>query len=395
MKRTVGVFFGSSSPEHDVSIITAQLVLSGLRRLGYPVVPVYLTKRGEWLIADELGSLKTFTDRPGADFSGTGWGRYLLDLERSRGKMVFKKKGLIGRTLTVHVAFPAFHGSYGEDGTMQGVFEAFRLPYVGCDVPSSAVAMDKALTKQVCQSAGLPVVDFLYCSRDEWAANRAEILGNIRARFPNGCVVKPVHLGSSIGITKVGDVSGQLLENAMDVAVHYDAKVLVEAVISPLMDVTCCVIGHRRLTASELQESVFSAEVLDFEEKYLKEGGTQLGASASGVVIPARLDPHVTTAVRETAEKVYRTLGCSGIARVDFLYDRGTTVFYVNEVNPLPGTLYEHLWKKSGVELPELLERLLRCADERHAERQELTYTFDSVILTQLKGSKLSGKKLS
>jgi D-alanine-D-alanine ligase len=347
------------------------------------------------MIGEELGSLKAFVDttKP-AEQQFASLAEYNLDLEASRGKFVFKKKGLLGKELTVELAFPTFHGSYGEDGTFQGLCEMLGVPYVGSGVAASAIAMDKALTKQICKAEGVPITEFVYFTSAEWRANKASVLATIRKQFTGGVVVKPVHLGSSIGITKVKDLSGSELEDAVELAATYDTKVLVEETVSPLMDVTCCIIGNSQLTASELQESVFSAAVLDFEEKYLKDGGTQTGGSSS-VVIPARLPDHVTMGIKEMAKRVYRALGCTGISRVDFLYNTETMMFYANEVNPLPGTLYEHLWKKSGVETQDLVERLLGFAREEAALKAKVSYTFDSPILTALSGSKLTGSKLS
>ncbi len=389
MKQTIGIFFGSRSAEHDVSIITAQFVASVLRKLGYPMVPVYVGKRGEWYVAEELGLLKTFA--AGTEMQ-PAWGRYYLDLERSRGKMVFKQSGWFGKTLTVDLVFPTFHGTFGEDGTFQGLCEILNVPYVGCGVAASAIAMDKQLTKAVVAQAGLPVATEVSVTKGEWGASRAQVLQHIRERVPFPAFVKPVHLGSSIGISKVATPEGEDLGQQLDVAFHYDSKVIVEQGVQNLMDVTCCVLGNDQPKASELQESVFGADLLDFDAKYLDDGGTQTGQLSKNVVIPARLPEHVTMAIKEAAKKVYRALGCSGIARVDFLYDQKSMMFYVSEVNPLPGTLYNHLWNRSGVSNEQLVEQLITLANERHTAEQELTRTFNSAILTSLKGGKLGPK---
>ncbi len=202
LNKTIGVFFGSGSPEHDVSIITAQLVIGMLKKIGYPVVAVYISKSGKWLLGEELGSLKLFT-APNARIDETKkYFEYVLDMEESVGKMVFRKKGFFGSSVTIDLAFPAFHGSFGEDGTMQGVFEMFGLPYVGCNVPASAIAMDKALTKIVMQAAGVPVTKFLWFERSEWEADKAAIISRVQNELSWPVFVKPVHLGSSIGIGK-------------------------------------------------------------------------------------------------------------------------------------------------------------------------------------------------
>lgn len=391
-KKTIGVFFGSASPEHDVSIITAQLIISGLKGLEYKAVPIYITKKGQWLLSEALGSLKFFTDPSRKAEEEKSFTRYYLDLEESRGKMVFKKKGLGGKTVVVDMAFPALHGSFGEDGTIQGMFEMLGVPYVGCNVSASAVAMDKALTKQVMQAEGIPTAKFVVFTKADWQADNEAVLKKIQDTLVWPVFVKPVHLGSSIGIGKAKDA--KTLAEKIEVALFYDHKVLVEEAVKEVMDVTCCLIGNENVRASLLQESVYSADLFDFEEKYLKDGGAQTGKAENSLVIPARLDETTTEQIRETAKKVYRALGCAGIARVDFLYDKQSKKFYANEVNPLPGTLYHHLWKASGLELSELLAELIRLAEENHRRRSEVNYTFESSLLKSLNSSKLNSAKL-
>ena len=369
--KNIGVFFGSGSTEHDISIITAQLIIAGLKGLGYQVTPVYITKTGKWMLGEDLGNLKLFTDPTLTPALSQGErGEWFLDMEQSNGKMVFKKKGLMGKSITIDLAFPALHGTYGEDGTIQGMFEMLGVPYVGCDVPASAVAMDKALTKIVMKDAGIPTTKFIYFYNADWEAGRTGIIEKIKSMsWP--VFIKPVHLGSSIGIGKVkaGDIKD--LENKIEVALHYDEKVLVEEGVENLMDVTCCVIGNNELRASFLQESVFKDDLFNFDDKYISDGGSQTGKAVNNLIIPARLDETTTLAIKNTAKQVYKALGCSGIARVDFLYNRQTKEFFANEVNPLPGTLYHHLWKASGLELDQLLQELIKFAEEKYKQKRE------------------------
>ncbi len=392
--QTIGVFFGSRSTEHDISVITAQLIISGLKGLGYPVVPIYISKKGEWFIGEELGVLKNFTDPESKVLENNRFKQYYLDLEKSFGKLVLKGKGVLAKELVIDIAFPALHGSFGEDGTIQGLFEMLNVPFVGCGVDASAIAMDKALTKMICQQEGIPTTKFIHFYKRDWELDKAKITEQIKSELKWPVFVKPVHMGSSIGIAKVKEKEGKDLEHKIEVALHYDDKVLVEEAVTPMMDVTCCLIGNEEPVASELQESVFSSDLFDFEEKYLKDGGAQLGSAESGLVIPARLDEKTTNGIKDTAKRVYRALGCTGIARVDFLYNTETHQFFANEVNPLPGTVYHHLWKASGLELDKLLKELLHFAEERHAHKQKISYVFESSVLKQLHGKKLGGKKL-
>jgi D-alanine-D-alanine ligase len=387
--QTIGVFFGSRSPEHDISIITGQLIISGLLGLGLKVVPVYLSRQGAWLIGDELGKMSNFTNPRIQIEQELKYQRYYLDLENSRGKIVFKQKGIGGKTITIDTAFPALHGSFGEDGTIQGLFEMLDVPYVGCDTASSAVAMDKALTKQICLQSNLPTTKFIVFTKTDWQKEKESILNRIKAELAWPVFVKPVHLGSSIGIAKVGDQKIDELVNKIEVAFYYDNKVLVEEGVNNLMDVTCCLIGNDTPQASLLQESIFTADLFNFEEKYLKEGGAQLGKSQNGLVIPARIDAQKTLAIQQVAQATFQALGCSGIARVDFLLNQKTGQFYVNEINPLPGTLYHHLWEKSGLLLSELLQKLLELAQEKYTQKKNLNYAFQSSVLNNLGSKKL------
>jgi D-alanine-D-alanine ligase len=396
-KKNIGVFFGSGSTEHDISIITAQLIIAGLKGLEYPVTPVYITKQGKWMLGEELGNMKLFTD---PSFAKATEGKpkyvqYYLDLEESVGEMVFKRKGFAGKSITIDIAFPALHGAFGEDGTIQGMFEMLGVSYVGCGVPASAIAMDKALTKIIMKDAGVPTTKFVFFYKQDWEKtdNRELITENIKNNLKWPVFVKPVHLGSSIGIGKVkaGDIKD--LEQKIEVALHYDEKVLVEESVENLMDVTCCIIGNNQPRPSLLQESVFNSELFDFENKYISGGGSQTGKAQGNIIIPARLDEATTKAIQDCAIKVYKALGCFGIARVDFLYNKQTKEFFANEVNPLPGTLYHHLWKASGLELGQLLEQLIKFAEEKSEQKRQITFTFESSVLKQLNSLKLKPTK--
>lgn len=386
----IGVFFGGKSPEHDVSIITGQLIISELKKSEHNVVPIYLGKNGEWYVSEELGTLKFFQD-PEKDKKLLEFSKVSLDLEKSQGKMVFQKKGFLGRAIEIDLAFPAFHGSNGEDGTIQGLFELFNIPYVGCDVPSSAIAYDKILTKTYYKSMGITTANFIFFSKNDWEKDRAGAIAKIKTTLLYPLFVKPPKLGSSIGISKAKD--DKELEFAIEVAFLYGEKVLVEEGVENLMDITCCIIGNEKLEASLIQESVFESELFDFKEKYLVDGGAQLGNATDSLIIPARLGDETTKNVQDLAKKIYLGVGASGIARVDFLYDKVAQKVYANEINPMPGTVYHHLWKASGLELNELLKKLIDFAKERHKEKNKFKYTFDSDMLSFANSVKLKLKK--
>jgi len=390
--KNIGVFFGSGSVEHDISIITAQLIIAGLKGLGYKVTPIYITKQGKWMLGEDLGNLKLFSDPNKKVEEQSEYQEYFLDMQESVGKLVFKKKGLLGKSIAIDLAFPALHGTFGEDGTIQGLFEMFGIPYVGCGVPASALSMDKALTKIMMRDAGIPTTKFIYFYKETWEKSKSEISKTVNQKLKYPVFVKPVHLGSSIGIGKAKDEKE--LEQKIEVALYYDNKVIVEEGVENLMDITCCVIGNDQLKASVLQESVYSKDMFDFADKYLTDGGAQTGKATNNLVIPARLDAEMTKKIQDTAIAVFKALECSGIARVDFLVNTATKQFFANEVNPLPGTLYHHLWKASGLELDELLKKLIQFAEEKYEDRRKINFSFESSVLKNLGKGKLGSGKL-
>lgn len=384
--KTIGVFFGSRSPEHDVSILTGQLIISGLKKCGYNVIPVYIDKKGKWYSDSKLASMKFFTQNQ-TDLNKK-LESFNIDFNKSSGKIV-QQSGFLKGNVVFDIAFPAFHGQNGEDGTFQGLCEMLNVPYVGCDVTSSAITMDKVLTKMIYKANNIPTVDFVYFYLSEWRVNKKNVIQQINSlNWP--VIIKPARLGSSIGISKAKNQKE--LEFAIEVALHYDEKVIVEKMIENLMDVTCCLIGNDNPTPSLLQESVFSSGFFSYEEKYLKGGGAQIGNATQSIIIPARLDKKTTKEIQDAAVRAYQIIGCSGIARVDFLYDKKTGRWYANEINTLPGTLYHHLWKKSGIPFGELLKKLIGFAEEKYHRKKQITYTFNSNILTQASSTKLSLK---
>ena len=386
-KATIGVFFGGRSPEHDVSIITGQLIISELKKLNYEVVPIYLSKSGAWHLGEELGVLKFFHNLDENKEELKKYSQYYLDLEDSNGKIKFRSKGIFKKKIEIDLAFPAFHGPNGEDGTIQGVWEIFNIPYVGCGVASSAISMDKIFNKLFYQAYGIPTTDFVHFTSHEWKENKKKILQECQENLAWPVFVKPAQLGSSIGMTCVKEKSE--LENAIEVAAHYDNKILVEVAVNSLADITCAVLGNEKPQASLLQESVFESDHFSYEDKYLKDGGAQLGNAEDNLKIPARLDSDTTKRIQEMSKDIYTKLGCAGTARIDFLYNRESRQVFANEINPLPGTLYHHLWKKSGVEIGEVCEQLIQFAIQKHKEKNNINYDFRSEILNNANSIKL------
>lgn len=383
MKKTIAVIFGGRSAEHDVSIITAHIpIIKSLQVSGqFEVWPIYITKEGVWY-ADQTMNDLTFFKQPD----------YLEQLVRSKPIQLSLDKGLKiiwpgwrTKSVKIDIVFPSMHGTYGEDGSLMGLLRLANVPFVGCDMAASAVAMDKALTKQVLQAEGLPVTPYVWFTAADWASKKQALLGKIQALgWP--VFVKPVHLGSSIGITKAK--TSESLEQAIEVAFHFDNKVLVEKSVEQLIEVTLPIMGNDQLQLAAIERPLNKTEFFNFEDKYLSGGKKGSASAAPYSQVPAQIDDSLATQVRELAQRTYKILGCSGIARVDFLIDETTQQVYVNEVNTLPGSLYEHNWKAAGVSSLELVLKLVQLAEDRFNRDQHITYTFKSEVLQKVGGAK-------
>jgi len=389
IKPTIGVFFGSRSPEHDVSIITATLAISGLKDLGYSVVPVYIAKDGAWYIDESLSDLNFFKDKNYKE-KLKNLGGWSLSLEKAKKQIVFNKGGLFKKEIKIDIAFPAIHGRNGEDGTLQGLFELIGVPYVGCGVLSSALAMDKVATKELYEHYGIPTTEFVSFYKKDWNKHKEDINNEIK-KIPLPVFVKPARTGSSIGITKVTEEKN--LSTVIEVAFHYDSKILVERGINNMADLTCSVIGHSNIEVSLVQESLYSKDMFSYDDKYIQDGGAQTGEDKKSFSIPPQnIETKMLEKIQVLSKNIFELFGCSGIARIDFLYDKDSQKIYANEINTLPGTLYHHLWKETGINFNSLLTKLIGSALERYKEEDTITTSFESRILDGADSSKLANK---
>lgn len=383
MKRTIAVFFGGQSTEHDISIVTAlSSVIRPLRLIGeYEVIPVYIGRDGRWFSDHQLTDIKTFSSAKIEQYLKT---TKPVRIEIGGGLRLVKPGGLKEKIINIDVAFPAMHGTYGEDGSLMGLLRMSGIPFVGCDQAASVVAMDKVLSKQVASANGIDVTRSVHFSSSEFAANPTAVIERAKVlKLP--LFVKPAHLGSSIGITKVGDYSE--LEHAIEVAAHYDDLVLVEEAVENLIEVTVPIIGNEQPETALVEAPLSHGDdFFDFETKYIREGGKKSGGgkSAQGYSqLPAELPGNLYERSRCVALDVYKAIGCSGIARVDLLIDAKVGVVYFNELNPLPGSLYVHNWQRSGVSATELVQRLIGYAVERHDNTKHIEKTFSTNFLKQ------------
>jgi D-alanine-D-alanine ligase len=377
-RLTVGVIFGSRSVEHEVSIITAQQVMQALRQANHEVVPLYITKSGLWFTGPKLLDLKAFQD-----FHPAGLERVTLLPEPGGGLLrhpqaggLFRKKEL----LPLDVVFPVVHGTFGEDGTLQGLLELADLPYVGAGVVGSAVGMDKLLMKSIFRDHGLPVVDFLGFARSEWERQPDQLIQRIEESFAYPLFVKPCNLGSSVGISKVR--STEELRAALEVASHYDRRLMVEAAVEKALEINCAVLGSDDPIPSVCEQPIGWEEFLNYDDKYVR-GNAKQGMKGAGRRIPAPIPEELTQTLQGLAVAAFRALDCRGVARVDFLVDPREQRPYVNEINTIPGSLAFYLWEATGIRFDQLVNQLIELALESHREKKKTTFSYESPLLQQ------------
>ena len=378
-KKTIAVIFGGRSVEHDISIITAHTpIIQSLTASGqFDIWPIYIAKNGSWYSDKTMNDLKFFKRN---DFEN-----YLSEQKKIR--LLFDDglkiiwPGFRQKTITIDIVFPAMHGTFGEDGSLMGLLRMANTPFVGCDIFASAVAMDKTLTKQVLAAENIPIVPFVWFTKDEWEKNKNGLIQKIKKlKWP--LFIKPAHLGSSIAITKIKQESE--LENAIEVAFHYDDKILAEESVENLIEATLPIIGNDELQLGGVERPLNKTGFFDFNDKYLSKNKKNGGVNSQYSEIPANINDNLKQQVENLGKRTYRILGCSGIARVDFLIDENSQKVYINEVNTLPGSLYCHNWRKMGVSGVELVTKLIALAEERFQKQKNITYTFNSNIFKKI-----------
>ncbi len=343
----VAVLFGGRSGEHEVSLQSAANVMTALDQARYEIVPIGIDRQGKWLPSAEAHALLT----SGQPFEGHEPARALAALSLAEGR-------------PLDVVFPVLHGTYGEDGSLQGFLEMAGLPYVGCGVLASALAMDKVMCKRVFRDQGLPIADYVWFPSKGWSEAQRQQVEEV-CGYPS--FVKPANLGSSVGVSKAHDRAE--LEQAVAKAARYDSKIVVERAVPEAREIECAVLGNDEPRASVPGEIIPSREFYDYAAKYL-DGTSEL-------LIPAPLPPEETAHIQASAIQAFQSLDCSGMARVDFLLNRATGELFLNELNTIPGftaiSMYPKLWEASGVPVSELVDRLIALAIERHASRSQLS----------------------
>ena len=394
MKTNVAVFYGCRSVEHEVSIISAVQAMHSIDREKYDVTPVYVTKSGEMYTGEKLFTIEEYRNLPELLKNCKK-----VNFARENGKvlMKFENSGLFSKNkpVAIDIAFPVVHGTNCEDGTIQGFFEFLDLPYVGCDIISSAVGMDKAVFKDVLKNAGLPVLDCLCYRARKYMTDKENITKSILEKIGLPLIVKPVNLGSSVGITKVNTEAE--LDEALTLAFSFADRVLVEHAVTAIREINCSVLGDAdNCEASVCEEPFMNDEILSYEDKYMgnsKNGGQSKGMASLGRKIPADISEEKAEEIRTLACKIFKALGANGVVRIDFIIDTDTDTVYANEINTIPGSLAFYLWDATGVPYKELINRLIDLAFRRQRNRENLTYTIDTNILSGVSFGGAKGTK--
>ncbi|HEX4578498.1 MAG TPA: D-alanine--D-alanine ligase [Candidatus Dormibacteraeota bacterium] len=385
---TVACIFGSRSVEHEVSVITAHQAMAALAP-HHRGVPVYIAKDGRWYTGDALIDLRRFADVQAllADCTAV-----TPVVDSSRGGLTLlplgaQRRGPFGRSagdvVDVEVAMPLLHGRLGEDGTLQGLLEMAGVPYTGSDVAASATAMDKRLAKTVLRAAGLPVLDDIRIDRDQWRGDQRALVGRAEAFAPYPLYVKPVSLGSSIGVTRAAD-QGELID-AVEVALTYDQRCIVEAAQEGIVEINCAVLGDESGARASVLEQPTKRGLLSYDDKYRSKAGKSAGPSggmkSAQRLIPAPLDAALAERVTQAALDSFAAVGAAGVARVDLMVDPARGTLIVNEINPIPGSLSFYLFEPAGTSFTALLDELIEIAQRRHARRAASTAVFDHWML--------------
>ncbi len=367
-KIRVGIIFGGRSGEHEVSFCSASSIIKAIDKDKYTVVPIGITKEGRW-ISPQDSELALQSGK--IDGKNTV---ILLNDSFSKSLICIDNNQKLDKSSALEkldVIFPALHGPYGEDGTVQGLLELANIPYVGAEVAASAISMDKELMKIIFKQKNLPVLKWMTIKRKEWQKDKEKILSLIQNNFEYPLFVKPTNLGSSVGITKVH--KKEELEKAIDLASSYDRKILIEKGLEEVREIECGVLGNDEPRASVVGEVKPAGEFYDYDSKYIDER-TQL-------IIPADLPDGVCKEVQEIALRAFKAVDAAGMARVDFFVTKKENKIYLSEINTIPGftstSMYPRLWEASGISYPELIDRLIQLALERHQDKEQNKISYD------------------
>ncbi len=393
MKTRVAMIFGGKSVEHEVSIISGIQALNNMDLEKYDVTPVYMTKNNEMYVGEGIGDISEYKDIKALLAKSQ---RVVMLNDNGIVKLVQYPAKKFGKNISIEIdmAFPVVHGTNVEDGAFQGYLKTLGIPFVGCDVTASALGMDKYYMKPILREANVPVLDAKLFTLSDYE-DIDKLMDTVEETFGYPVIVKPVDLGSSVGISVAKNRVE--LANSVDDAYKYATKILVEHAITKLREINCSVLGdENEAIASECEEPLHTEDILSYEDKYVSnatKGGSKGMASVSRK-IPADLTPEQREEVRELAVRSFKALGCNGVARIDFMIDEETGKLYFNEINTIPGSLAFYLWEPIGIKYKELLDRMIKLAQKRKRTEASLSYSFDTNILQSASFGGAKGSKM-
>lgn len=407
MKTKIAVFFGGNSVEHEVSIITALQAIENIDREKYEVLPIYITKDGRMYTSEKIGNIANYNDIPKLLQESTQVTPVNLG---EKVALLRVEKKLFERAIYdfIDIAFPIVHGTNVEDGTIEGFIKMLNIPYVGCDVLSSALGMDKYACKEILRANNIPVIDGKLYDIKQYKDDETALCKDIEKTLGFPVITKPVNLGSSVGISIAKD--SKELKESLEEAFTYASKILVEKAIMNLKEVNCSVIGdHESAKASECESPIKMDQILSYRDKYLGNGtkgakrskttgvkgsknnfGGTMGSDNSNpaLELPAKISTEQKKTIQELAVKTFQALGCNGVIRIDFIINQDDNKIYVNEVNTIPGSLSFHLWRETGMSYAEELNEIISLGLKRAREEKNLTFSFETNILANFNGAK-------
>lgn len=390
MKIKLGVIFGGETVEHEVSIITAVQAMEHINKEKYEIVPIYISKDRYWYTGKMLMEIDVYQD-----FNELK--KYAKKVVLTKGKNGFylqNTTGLFRRNISdIDIAFPIVHGNNAEDGTLQGYLDSIGIPYVGSRVIGSALGQDKVIMKQIFNNYNLPIVDYVWFFDNEYADDCEKIFDKVK-KLGYPVIVKPATLGSSVGITYVKTEKD--LANAIEEAMTYDTKIIVEKAVQNLVEVNCSVFGnYSHQETSVIEEVISDEEFLTYKDKYIggsksKTKGASKGMAGASRIIPARISKELEEKIKETSKLAFIALNLGGVCRIDYLIDKKTNKYYINEPNTIPGSLSFYLWDATGKKYEDLLDEMITLCIKDYKNRARKTYSFESNILSNygIKGFK-------
>jgi len=383
-RKNIAVFFGGKSPEHEVSIITGIQVLNNIDTEKYDPIPVYVAKNGKWYYSPKFTNPDVFKDTQEIPFVST---EVTLAPEPTHKTLIEVKNPLLRKRLSIRLdcIFPCFHGSFGENGAFQGLFEIAEIPYVGSGILGSALGIDKVIGKDIYKAHNIPTAPYEVFHKNQLEKDMGRALNQLERAFNYPMFVKPAVGGSSIGITKAKNK--MQLENALEVAATFDSKIIVEQAIENAKEINVSVIGNYggELKVSECEQVFNSGEFLTYDDKYKGKEGPSKGMASTKRKTPAEISPEAKDLIQKTSKEVFRSLNCCGLARIDFLLKENPLEAFVIEINTIPGSMSFYLWTATDLPFKEVITVLINLSEEKFAQKSKNTHTFETNILKDFK----------